>query len=61
MKRNLLKCKYQSIKIKGINIKKLNEIITKKGVKWKIEEIIEKVWIQNLLKIMQFIIVIPMI
>ena len=61
MKRNLLKCKYQSIKIKGINIKKLNEILIKKGVKWKIEEIIEKVWIQNLLKIMQFIIVIPMI
>ena len=50
MKRNLLKCKYQSIKIKGINIKKLNEILIKKGVKWKIEEIIEKVWIQNLLK-----------
>ena len=61
MKRNLLKCKYQNIKIKGINIKKLNEILIKKGVKWKIEEIIEKVWIQNLLKIMQFFIVIPMI
>ena len=61
MKRNLLKCKYQNIKIKGINIKKLNEILIKKGVKWKIEEIIEKVWIQNLLKIMQLIIVIPMI
>ena len=61
MKRNLLKCKYQNIKIKGINIKKLNEILIKKGVKWKIEEIIEKVWIQNLLKIMQFIIVIPLI